>query len=303
MFLNIYRVFKFALQNFWRNIWLSLVTVSIITLSILSLNFFILADALVDTSLRAIENKVNVTVDFKVDAPEEAMFALKDKLTGMPEVASVEYISKQRAMELMRERYEKEGNTKITDSLKELDTNPLFASLQIKARDIEGYAVIINALNTGEYDSYIDRKNFDDITRKITALKQRIKQVGFVINLFFVVITALIVFNTIRITIYTRREEIGIMKLVGAANWFVRTPLIIESMLYSMVSVGLAVIILYPILGVVQPYADRIFDGQAFDVLGYFSTNFVTIFGLQLLGSMALNITSCAIAMGRYLRV
>ena len=307
MLVSIFRVFKFAFHNFWRNIWLSLVTVSIITLSLLSINFFILANSLVDTSLEAIENKVNISIDFKLDAPESVIFALKDKLAAMPEVATVDYVSKQHALDLMKERYEKAGNATITDSLKELDNNPLFASILVKAHSIEDYPTIMNALNTGEYDTYIERKNFDDrrvLIQKITMLKERIKQVGLVINLFFIAITALIVFNTIRITIYTRREEIGIMKLVGAASWFVRTPLIIEGMLYSLVSISLTIMILLPILGMVQPYADRIFDGQALNVFDYFfGANSFKIFGYQLLASIALNTISSSLAIGRYLRV
>ncbi len=303
---NFLRIVKFAFLNFWRNIWLSLVTISIITLSFLSINFFILANALIDTSMKAIEDKVSITVQFKKDAPDEVVMTVKDKITNLPETASVEYITKEQALEVMKEKYEKEGNITVSDSLKELDTNPLFASIIVKARNIESYPAIMNTLNTGEFDSSIERKNFDDrktLIQKIGVVKDRIKQVGLVINLFFIIITALIVFNTVRIAIYTRKEEVGIMKLVGAANWFVRTPLLLESSIYSVISITLTVLILYPILGIVQPFADKIFDGQAFDVLGFFSDHFLTIFGYQLLASIALNMISCSLAIGKYLRV
>ena len=102
---NLIRIFKFALTSFWRNIWLSIVTISIIVLAFLSVNFFILANTLVDTSIAAVEEKINITVNFKTAAQEQDIFALQDTLKEMPEVASTEYISKEDAFERMKEQY------------------------------------------------------------------------------------------------------------------------------------------------------------------------------------------------------
>ena len=306
MMLTSGRVLKFAILNFWRNIWLSLVTVSIISLSFLSINFFVLLNSLSDSAMSAIENKVNISIQFKDTAQEEPILALKKRLEMMPEVGSVEYVSKSLALERMKDKYEKAGNTVIADSIKELDTNPLFASLVVKAKSVEDYPKILAQLDTGEYDTIIEKQSYDSremLIAKLTTVKNRVGQIGLIIGLFFTVIAALIIFNTIRITIYTRREEIAIMKLVGASNWFVRVPLLIEGVLYSMVALVLTILIVYPILGAIQPYTDKIFDGQALDVLAYFSNNFALIFGYQLLAAVFLSLASSSVAMARYLKV
>lgn len=306
MFVNIFRVVKFAFQNFWRNFWLSIVTISIITLSFLSVNFFIFTNALVDTAMHAIEDRVNITVNFKTSASEPSILALKDVVSKNEYVDSVEYISKQSAFERFRTKKEKEGNTIITESLDQFENNPLFASLLIKAKDIHDYPAITQILNQSQYEEIIEKTNLNDksiVISKLSTLKERVKQVGFVINLFFGAIAVLIVYNTIRITIYTRKDEIGIMKLVGGSNWYIRAPLVLESVIYSVVAIILTIIIIYPLLGILQPYTANYFDGQAFDILAYFSNNFFTIFGYQLLASVGLNVASSALAIGRYLRV
>lgn len=306
MLVNIFRVVKFAFQNFWRNFWLSIVTISIITLSFLSVNFFIFTNALVDTAMHAIEDRVNITVNFKTTASEPSILALKDVIAKNEYVESVEYISKQSAFERFRAQKEKEGNTIITESLDQFEENPLFASLLIKAKDIHYYPAITQILNQSQYESIVEKTNLNDksvVIAKLSTLKERVKQVGLIINIFFGLIAVLIVYNTIRITIYTRKDEIGIMKLVGGSNWYIRAPLVLESVIYSIVAIILTIMIIYPLLGVLQPYTSNYFDGQAFDILAYFSNNFFVIFGYQLLASVLLNMGSSALAIGRYLKV
>ncbi|MDP2656131.1 MAG: permease-like cell division protein FtsX [bacterium] len=306
MFLHLYRVVKFAFQNFWRNFWLSIVTISIITLSFLSVNFFIFTNALVDTTIQAVENRINITVNFKTTASEPDILVLKNAVEKNSYVESAVYISKQIAFEKFRAKQEKEGNTIVTDSLDQFEENPLFASLLIKAKDINYYPAITQIISQSQYEPIIEKTNLDDKSKVISTLsniKQRIQQVGWIINIFFLAIAVLIVYNTIRITIYTRKEEIGIMKLVGATNWYIRAPLVLESVIYSVIAIIATVIIVYPLLGILQPYASSYFDGQAFDVLAFFSNNFLTIFGYELLASVVLNVISSAVAIGRYLRV
>lgn len=306
MFISSRRALKFAFQNFHRNIWLAIATTAVITLSLLSINFFILANAFVDAALMSIEDKVNITVYFKPTGEEKDFLTLSDRLRAMPEVASVTYVSKDEALAKLKGRYASQEGSLLDESLKELGTNPLTPSLVIHAKTLSGYAAIQSDLSRPENESVIEKREFADrqlLIDKITGMKKNIQNASIVVNIFFALIAMLIVTNTIRITIYTRRREVGIMKLVGATNWFIRAPLLIESVLYSVTGTVLAVLILFPLLGSIQPYAERFFDGAAFDVLGYFSKNFWTIFGLEFLAFAALNIVSSAFAIGRYLKV
>ncbi|MBI4268429.1 ABC transporter permease [Candidatus Uhrbacteria bacterium] len=306
MLISTGRALRFAIQNFHRNIWLAIATTFVITLSLLSINFFILANAFVDTALKSIEDKINITVYFKPTGQEQDFLTLSDRLRALPAVASVDYISKDEALLKLKERYAATSGALLEESLKELDKNPLTPSLVIRAKTLADYPAIQGMLSRPENDSIIEKREFADrqiLIEKITALKKNIQSASIFVNLFFAIIAALIVYNTIRITIYTRRREVGIMKLVGATNWFIRAPLLIESVLYSITGSVLALLILYPMLGALQPYAEHFFDGAAFDVLGYFSRNFWTIFGLQFLAFAVLNILSSVFAIGRYLKV
>lgn len=303
---SLFRIVKFAFQNLFRNIWLALATISIITLALVSVNFFILANALVDTSLTAIEKRINISVYFKPTGQEADFLTLADRLRALPEVEEVTYVSKDEALEKLKAKYDTSKSPIVADSLKELGENPLTASLIVRAKSVEQYPPIEALLNEQQYEQLIDKKEFDDRTmliQKIKEFKKKAASVGMVVNLFFALIASLIVYNTIRITIYTRKKEVGIMKLVGATNMFVRGPLVLEGALYSVIAIVLTLLILYPLLGAIQPSVESFFDGEAFDVLGYFSSNFVSIFGAELVASLALTVISSSLAIGRYLKV
>lgn len=306
MLVKPYRIIRFALQNFWRNLWLSAVTITVMTLALLSVNFFIFANVFIDAALKAIETRVDMTVFFKPTAQESDIQTLITRLQNLPEVLRVEYITKDTALAMLKERFSADGNTLIQDTLKELDTNPLSGNLIIQARNVKNYGAIQDILKSSEYESFIERQTMDDrelLIERIWVLKDQVLRAGIGINAFFAFIVILIIFNTIRMTIYTRRREIGIMKLVGATNWFIRAPLIVESIVYSIISVAITIIIVYPVLGAVQPFVSKFFEGQGLDVFAYFSNNFFVIFGAELLAVFLLALTSSIIAIGRYLKV
>ncbi|MBI4250489.1 FtsX-like permease family protein [Candidatus Uhrbacteria bacterium] len=306
MFSNFYRVIKFALQNFFRNFWLSAVTIFIITLSFVTVNFFILANGFSDAVLTTIEQKANITIFFQVTAQESDVQAFKAEIENMPQIALLEYISKQDALERFKNSARVEGRTSIVDALDELEINPLQSSIIITARSIEDYPAILSAIEKSPYTSIIEEKTYRDrqsIITSIERLKGKIRDVGVSVMAFFAIIVALIIYNTIRITIYSRRKEFGIMKLVGASNWMIRMPLLLEGILYAVISLGITILILFPLLSFLQPYTTRYFDGLAFDVLGFFSDRFIVIFGYELAAAIGVNILASGLAIGRYLRV
>ncbi len=304
MIISLLRVFKFSFQNFWRNLWLSTVTISILTLALLSVNFFIGLHALMEKSIQSLEQRVNVTVYFQQTAQDDDVAKFISQLKGMPEVQSADLITKDDALARLKERYQDDQN--IQESLKELGENPLTASAIIRAKVIEGYSTILATIDNAQYQTLIERRTFQDRTRlirRIQEMKAQVRTIGMGVTIFLAIITALIVMNTIRITIYTRRREVGIMKLVGATNWFVRAPLFIEALLYSIVAMGITILLVFPVLGAIQPFVSKLFDGNALDMLGYFSENFTPIFGYQFAVVVVLSVLSSTVAIGRYLKV
>lgn len=305
MLIHFSRVSRYAFQSFWRNLWLSAVIIFVMVLALLSANFFILTNLFVDTSLSIIEKRVNITVNFDITAPEQDILALADRLRAMPQVGTVEYVSKQAAKDAMIKKFEKEGNTTIRDSFEEIESNPLFSSLVARARRMDDYPAILAALDLTQNKDLISDKRYDDkrdLITRMQSFKKKVQGVGAITLLFFTFIAVLIVYNTIKLSIYARKKEVQIMKLVGATNWFIRAPLIVEGMIYSVFAVLATILITYPLLGIIQPYTSY-FDGQGLDVLAYFSKNFTTIFGGELLAALALSILSSLFAIGRYLKI
>lgn len=304
LLLSIHRSFVFALQSFWRNIWLSLVTVFIIFLAFLSVNTLVIIHAVSDNVIVAVKERIDISVYFKNNIKESAVVEVKNQLETLPEVKQVTYRSPQENLDLFTERHKNDAN--IQETLKELDGNPLGATLIIKAKQLTDYPTVLKAIDNPEYNELIEEKNYDDhelVISRINSITDNVRQAAIITSLVFVIIAVLIVFNTVRIAIFTHQNEIAIMKLVGASNWFVRAPFIIESMIYGVLGCLLAIAVIYPTLGFIQPKLASFFDGTAFDLIGYFNANFVEIFGGQLLAIVILNTISSVIAINKYLKV
>jgi cell division transport system permease protein len=300
------RIFKFAWQDFWRNIWLSIITITVLFFNLFLINFLIVFNQLTDTAINFVEDKVDLTVFFKVDAAEAKINEVKAALLLAPQVKEINYVSKEDALKNFKETHKDEP--KILDALNEIGDNPLGASLIIKAYKTEDYAAIMDKLSSPDVlpDNLVQDKNFDDhklLIEKISNIKNKTSRGGLILSGIFVLIAILIIFNTIRVAIYTHREEIGVMRLVGATSWFVRLPFIVEGMFYAIFACLLTFAVVYPLLGVIQPYLINFFGGTGFDVVSYYNQNFLKIFGLQLLGSIVLSVVSSALAVGKYLKV
>lgn len=299
----IFRVLKFALQTFWRNIWLSLVTITVLVLALLSINFILVFNYIADSSIIAIEDKIDISVSFYETVNESEVKDLKRFLEGLNTVENVLYISPQQALESFKLRHV--NNQAIMDSLSELEKNPLPASLVIKATEVQDYNRILSFLGDESYIDIIKSTSFDDhreVITKIQGILLKVKHTGYAVSIIFILIAILIIFNTVRVNVYTHREEILVMKLVGASNSFVRLPFIIESALVGFLALLITIAILYPIIALIQPYFD-VFFGNGFDLLLYFYENFILIFGSELAAIILLNIIASTLAVGKYLRV
>lgn len=299
-----WRIVGFAVQDLWRNIWLSLVTISILGLTLVSVNMLVVFNVAASTAVALVEEKVDVSVYFKPTTTEDQVLVLQNDLQNHPEVESVQYISQTDALE--RFRIAHQDNSAIIGAIDELGDNPLGATLRIKARDLQRYPDIIAVVDQPQYASIIAEKDYDDRSGMIDQIgnwTERGRQVAWGFIILFGGISALIVFNTVRVAIYTHREEIGIEKLVGATNWFVSLPFVIEGIVYAVVGILVTIALVWPLLGIVQPSLTAFFGAGRLNIISYFSQHFFFIFGLQCLGAIALNVLASFIATRKYLKV
>ena len=189
-------------------------------------------------------------------------------------------------------------------SLQELDGNPLEASLNIKAQTASQYESIVGFFEGGKYDKIIDKINYLEnkaVITRLSSITKTIRQVGFVALIILAALAILVSFNTVRLTIYSARKEIKVMKLVGASNWFVRGPFIVEGALYGLIAAFITLIIMYPLLWYLSPKITTYLPGS--DLLFFFQANFFSLLLLQIGMGIGLGMASSWVAVKRYLDV
>jgi cell division transport system permease protein len=306
MITSIKRIVRAGFIGFWRNAYVSLAAIFVMTITLTVICGLILTSELLKVSLAQIREKVDINVYTVTTASEANIFALKSSLEALPDVEEVTYTSREDALAAFRERHK---NDELTiQALEELGENPLGASLSIRAEDTSQYESIAAFLeeqrNLEEPESpLIDRINFNqnkNAIDKLTSIIDAAERSGFIAMIILIVSSVLISFNTIRLAIYTTREEISIMRLVGASNMFIRGPFILQGIMYGFVAGVLALLIIYPIALYLGPATESFFGMNIFN---YFVTNFAPLFGTLVGSGIVLGIVSSVLAIARYLRV
>lgn len=298
------RTAKLGLSNFFRNSWLSFVTVFIVFLALFSI--FVLGSVnMVGTeAIAAVKNKVDVDVFFELSSEESNVLATQQYLLSMPEVRDVTYISPDAALEDFEEDHI--DDPIIQASLSEIDSNPLPATLVVKAYSLEQYPEILGQLEGSQFNEFVASQNFikhQSVIQTLSNVTKNVSYFGVGISGMFILVGILVVFNSIRITIYTHREEIGIMKLVGASNAFIRMPIVFESVLYATIATALVFGVGYPMVVFASPSIDAFFGDFNFSFMEIWTGNLIALFGLIYGIGLAMSIVSSLVAVRRYLKV
>lgn len=307
MWLNIKRIIKSGFVSFWRNGVVSFASILVMTMTLFVLGSILFVNATLDASLTQIRNKVDINVYFVTTAPEEDILALKSSIETLPEVANIEYVSRERALAEFKLRHE---NDQLTlQALDELGENPLGANLNIRAKETSQYEGIASFL---EEESILSNNNKIPIIDKVnylqnkTAIDKLTKIVDSAEKFWFIIITLLVIasliisFNTIRLAIYTSKDEISVMKLVGASNSYIRGPFVFEGIMYGVTAGIITLILFYPFTVWLGPLTENFFsDINLFD---YYIDKFSKIFLIVLGSGVLLGALSSYIAVWKYLK-
>jgi cell division transport system permease protein len=297
------RILKFSFQDIFRNIWLSIVTITILVLALFSINMLIVVQVISQAAIGAVRDKIDVSVYLKPDSSEEQISALRTEVENLSEVKEVAYISRAEALEAFRVK--NQDNPEIIQSLQEIGKNPLSPSLVIKPKDVEASEQFITDLNKLD-NNIIESRNFTDhklLLEKINAITKKVNEAGLVVSGIFVLITLLVVYNAVRVGIYTHRKEIAIMRLVGASNYFVYFPFLLSGIIFALVGVLIMIGVFYPFLSLLQPYIEAFFVDYNVNIIHYYNSNFILIFGWQFLGAALVSVIASYIAIRKYARV
>jgi len=304
--MNISRIIKFGIQGFFRNFWLSLVSITMMLMALFSVTLLIGMDYTKESAIAGVNKKVDILVSIKQDVVNEDLEILVNNLNGLEEVKKVTTITPEENKELYEQSNVNNKAKEVLELFSE-DENPFSYSLAIQAYELDQYQAILNYVQQEEYSGiveYSDFNDFDQFIAKIDNLATGINKYSWYITLFFGLVSLVVIFNTIRISIYTRKNEIMIMKLVGAGNSFVRVPFMLEGVLYALASVLILIAVVYPVVNLIQPSITNYFqDTHVINIAGYFKDNFFIIFGIQFVALALLNMLSTIIAMKKYLKV
>lgn len=301
------RIVTAGFRGFYRNRTVSLSSIFILTITLSILTSFYLFRAIFDYTLDQVREKVDVRIYFTVDATDAQIVDIKSKLLGLSQVKSVDYTSREQALSDFKTKHE--GDQLTLQALDELGTNPFGASLSVVAKDISQYEAIAQQLTSGSQllggsSGAVDKINYYQLKDSIDKLNNIIawtNTVGFWLSMVFILMSCMIVYNTIRLAIFVYRDEIAVMKLVGASNMFIRGPFVVEAILYALVATVITLGLFYPATIWITKKTVFFFEGM--NIHQYFIDHILSLTGFLLLSGVVLSVISSLLAVRKYLKV
>ncbi len=303
---TISRIFKWSLLSFWRNRLLSIAATLIMTLTLLTISIFVILNLIIGTTVSMVQQKIDLVIYFTESTTEEEITSLQEQVEELPEIASVDYIDKDEALEKWRQR-------PIKEELKEIATekdNPLPRSIEVKVKDLEKLGEVATYFETDEIKPLIRKTSLHEnqaTIQRLLNMTNFLRKIGLIFSGFFILVSILVIFNTIRLAIYSRRDEIEIMKLVGATDASVRWPFIMEGMFYGFLGTVLSTLFLFLGFNFLSPMVNRylgdVMTEWGGSLLSYFVAHLWQIILLQLAVGFLIGAGCSFIAIRKHLRV
>ncbi len=229
-----------AWQGFWRNSLMSLAATATMILMLLLLAGFWIIQTGLNAGLQFIEQKVEVVADLNDNAPADQLLQVETTLRGMPQVASVTFVSKDQALQDFRARLKARGQEDLTGYL---DTNPLPNTLEIKLKNPQDYGNVVDYLD-GQPTVVSQVTPIQNLVNQVVTVTNFLRTVGVVVLILVGLTVLFIIVNTIRLAVFARAEEIEIMRLVGASDAFIRWPFIFEGAMVGLFGALITLVVL-----------------------------------------------------------
>lgn len=299
------RIGKTGSRNFMRNAWLSTAATAVMTVTLTLIAVSYIATSALNTTIKGVVDKIDVSVYLNDATTPEQVTSLQTRLKAIDNVSSIKFVSKNDALAQYREQ--NKANPELLKAVSETD-NPLPASIQIKVKDQNKMQPITDLVNQPDVKPLLAARDAVSYSgdRKVTidriiSTSNFIKLATIAASVLFVIISTLIIFNTIRMAIFTRRDEIEIMKLVGATSWFIRGPFIFEAALYGIIGAAISLIIVYMLIIGGAPKLGSYVDTES--VVSFFKSNFILVALIEVVIGILIGAISSLIAMVRYLKL
>lgn len=302
--ITLWRMFKTGFRNLFRNAWLSIAATAIMVVTLVIVAFFAFSALFLQNQLAAVREKIDLTIFLKDEATPDQVKQLQANIQTIENVKEVKYVSKTDALERLR------ASSKDGEQLAKTATeigNPLPASLEVRTETLDNLDALNTQIKADSAAAIVASTSNDDsdvrrkVVDRIVSISQGVSRVGTVISVSFLLISLMIIFNTIRMAIFTRREEIEIMKLVGATNWYIRGPFLIEGAMYGIIGATIAMAITLPLINVARPLFTSYFNAS--DVVTFVTDRiFLVTLAMYTLG-IVIGTLSSFLAISRHLKL
>lgn len=249
----------------------------------------------------SIQEKVDMAIYFKKDVSEEEIMAIRKELSQRPEAKKVDYVSKEAAMAMFAERYK--DNPVLMEALDEVDRNPFLASLGISAFEASQYEIIVNFVENANFKESVEKVDYFQRKRaidKIFSASASLNILGIILSVVLSLVAGVVAYNTIRLAIYNSREEIKIQRLVGAGNWFIRGPFLLEGVIAGVIAAMICLIVFFVIFWFLSPKIENFYP--SLNIFNFFMNNFWQIILIQFGTGIFLGIASSWLAIRKYMR-
>jgi len=302
MFTLLKRIFKSGWQSFFRDGGLAAATVFILVLAISLATSLFIFRGLSQFLISSLEEKADISVYFREEVSENDILEVKGELAKVPEVKEIKYVSKEKALADFIQKHK--DNLVLMASLEEVGKNPFLASLNIMASEPGQYQAIANSFEGLALESLVEKVDYyqrKPVIEKIFSLTSAISQTFLFLSIILAAVAILVTFNTIRLAIYNSREEIKIQRLVGASNWFIRGPFLVQGAVAGIFAALVCLLVFSLAIWIFAPKIETFFSGL--NIFQFFLTNFWQITLIQFSTGILLGVVSSTIATRKYLKV
>ena len=302
MFTSLGRVIKFGWKSFYRNKGLSFVAIFIIAMVIFLVTSLFLFHKISHFFISLFEAKADISIEFKINTQESSILEVKEGLLKLPEVKEVKYVSRERALENFTQKHK--DDPELMAGLEKVGKNPFPAVLNIIAYEAGQYKQIVKFLESERFEKIIYRKDYYDrkpIIERIFTITAWVNKVGIAISLSLTLIAILITFNTIKLAILSQKEEIATQRLVGASNWFIGGPFLIQGIISGFFAALISLLFFVFVFNFFSYKIEALIPNL--NLSAYFFKNIFNIFLVQIVIGVSLGIISSIIAIRKHLKV
>jgi len=300
--ISLKRILHFGWKNFSHNIGASTATIFILVIVVSLITSLWLFHGSAQFLVKSLEERMDVNMFFKEGVLEDQILDISNELSKFSEIKDVKYITKEQAREDFTERHK--DDPLLIESLEELGANPFLESLRIKAADTSNYEAIIGFIENSDFNDVVEKVDYyqkKPVLDKIYSINSQVNKFGIIISLILALIAILIAFSQVRLSLSDLKEEISTMKLVGASNWFIKGPFVVQGIIIGFFSAVITALIFLGLLWSLNSSIDKIIPGL--DLFGYLTSHFFIIFSIQLFISFAIGIFASLVAIRKYLKV